>query len=334
MFPLSIRTRSLLMISACAVTALGGCSWYGFGDTKKDEMTQELSEHARRSEEAGDLVEATDSLAKIAKIDQADVAARLELARLHRERGQIDEAIKSLREVVSLTPDDTRAWFELGELYYEKGNYHHAEASLDASLQLDPRNIKALMIKAEIEEQRRFESQALEYYYRVLAIEENYPPALLGIARIHMRNEEPVRASILLRSVCYCRGAAPAQIAEARWLLGIAYGQEHRWEESVESLKIATEIMDPPGAEDLYYLAYAQYQAGNDLEATKTINLLLQQYPAHRPTLALAQAVKQRQTELTGEYRQVSATVSMTPPPPKGWENLRGEVRLSDRSGS
>lgn len=319
------------MISACAVTALGGCSWYGFGDTKKDEMTQELTEHARRSEEAGDLVEATDSLSRVAEIDQADVAARLELARLHRDAGRTDEAIKSLREVVSITPDDTRAWLELGELYYLKESFNYAEASLDATLQLDPRNLKALMIKAEIEERRRFESRALEYYHRVLAIEENYPPAMLRIARIHMRNQEPVRASVLLRSVCYCRGASPAEIAEARWLLGISYGQEHRWEDAAESLKIATDIMEHPGPEDLYYLAYAQYQSGNDLETNKTINQLLQQHPEHRSTLLLAQAVSQRHTELTGPYRQVSATAVSAPPAPKGWENLQGKVRLSDR---
>lgn len=319
------------MISACAVTALGGCSWYGFGDTKKDEMTQELTEHARRSEEAGDLVQATDSLSKITEIDQADVAARLELARLHRDAGRTEEAIKSLREVVSLTPDDSRAWLELGELYYQKENYNHAEASLDTTLQLDPSNVQALMIKAEIEERRRFESRALEYYHRVLAIEENHPRAMLRIARIHMRNNEPVRASVLLRSASYCRGATPAEIAEARWLLGIAYGQEHRWEDAAESLRIATDIMEHPGPEDLYYLAYAQYQTGNDLEASKTINRLLQQHSQHRPTLRLAQAVHQRQSSLTGEFRQVSATANLPPPPPKGWENLKGTIHLSDR---
>jgi tetratricopeptide (TPR) repeat protein len=319
------------MISACAVTALGGCSWYGFGDTKKDEMTQELSERARRSEEAGDLNKATDSLSRVAQIDTADVAARIELARLHREAGRVDEAIGSLREVVTLTPDDSRAWLELGQLYYQKENYASADASLEAALQLDPQLISALMIRGEIEDRRQQETRALEYYHRVLSLEEIHPPALLKIARIQMRHNESIRASVLLRSVCYCRGATPGQIAEARWLLGLSYGQQQRWDDAIESLQIAVEIMEQPGADDLYYLAYAQYQSQDSIETTKTLDRLFALQSNHGPARSLKRAVDWQEKQLLGEIQQTSAVRAIPPPPPLGWAQIEGNARVANQ---
>jgi tetratricopeptide (TPR) repeat protein len=330
-FPIQIRLQSIQILFACAVTALGGCSWYGFGDTKKDEMTQELTERARRSEEAGDLSQATDSLSRVAQIDTADVAARIELARLHREAGRIDEAILSLREVVALTPDDSRAWLELGQLYYQKENDVTANACLDAALQLDPHLITALMIRGEIEERRQQETRALEFYHRVLSLEENYPPALLKIARIQMRHNESVRASVLLRSVCYCRGATPGQIAEARWLLGLSYGQQLRWDDAIESMSIAIEIMEQPGADDLYYLAYAQYQSEQHLEVEQTLDRLLALQPNHGPARSLKQAAVREEKRLLGEIQQASGIEPIPPPPPLGWTRIQGKARVADR---
>lgn len=320
-----------LAISACAVMTLGGCSWYGFGDTKKDEMTQQLAENARRSEEAGDLTEATEALARAAQLDQADVAARLELARLHRAAGRTDKAIVNLREVVSLTPDDTWAWLELGELYAAKEDIVAANSCFTEALRQDPRSISALMRKAEMEELQQFDSRALEYYHRVLVIDERHPDAMIRIARIYLRNEEPIRASVLLRSTCYCRGATPAQIAEARWLLGLSYGQLQRWRDAEESLEIAAQIMEQPGPDDLYYLAYAQYQQQKAVTAHETLTRILTQRPDHEGALAMKQSLEFPQDDIPSHVQLAGYRQRIHPPPPQGWEKVEATVRIQDR---
>lgn len=320
-----------LTISACAVTALGGCSWYGFGDTKKDEMTQQLAENARRSEEAGDLSEAADSLQRAARLDQADVAARLELARLHREAGRIDKAILNMREVISLTPDDSWAWLELGELYAEKEDIVAANSCFSEALRQDPRSIPALMRKAEMEELQQFDTRALEYYHRVLAIDEHNPDAMIRISRIHLRNEEPIRASVLLRSTCYCRGATPAQIAEARWLLGLSYGQLNRWQDAEDSLQIAVQIMEHPGPDDLYYVAYAQYQSKDGPQAQQTVERILKLDADHAAALAMKQSLEYQSADASGDVQLAGYRQRSYPPPPLGWEKLQATVRIQGR---
>jgi tetratricopeptide (TPR) repeat protein len=270
-------------------------------------------------------------LSRAAQIDHADVAARLELARLYREAGRTDEAIASLREVVSLTPDDSWAWLELGELYVEQEDIVAANSCFTEALRQDPRSIQALMRKAEMEELQQFDSRALEYYHRVLAIEENHPEAMIRIARIHMRNEEPMRASVLLRSTCHCRGATPAQIAEARWLLGLSYGQLNRWQDAEESLQIAVEVMQHPGANDLYYLAYAQYQQHEAGKAQETIARILKLRPDHDPALVMKQALEYERDDLQKDVQLAGYRQRTIPPPPRGWENVEGTARIKDR---
>lgn len=331
MFRIPIRKLISLTVSACAVISLGGCSWFGFGDTKKDEMTQRLAENARRSEEAGDLRQAANALSRAAAIDHADVAARLELARLHRGAGRTDEAIASLREVVSLTPDDSWAWLELGELYAEKQDIVTANSCFTEALRQDPRSVSALMRKAEMEELQQFDSRALEYYHRVLAIEEHHPDAMIRIARIHLRKNEPMRASVLLRSACYCRGTTPAQVAEARWLLGLSYGQLNRWQDAEESLAIALEVMEHPGPDDLYYLAYAQFQQHEAATTRETVDRVLKLRPDHEAALVMKQALECRPEDLQVDVRLAGYRHQRMPPPPVGWENVEGAVRIKDR---
>lgn len=331
MFRISIHKATTLTIAACAVMTLAGCSWYGFGDTKKDEMAQQLTENARRSEEAGDLKEAANALTRAARLNHADVASRLELARLYRNAGRTDDAIASLREVVALTPDDSWAWLELGELYVVKRNIVAANSCFTEALRQDPRSIHALMRKAEMEELQQFDSRALEYYHRVLAIDQNNPEAMIRIARIHLRNDEPMRASVLLRSTCYCRGATPAQIAEGRWLLGVSYGQLNRWPDAEESLQIALQVMEHPGPDNLYYLAYAQYRQHEETKARETVDRILKLRPDHGATLAMKQALDYQPDDLTEDVQLAGYRQRKAPPPPAGWEHVPGSVQMKDR---
>lgn len=286
-------------IATWCATGICGCAWLPFGDAYRDRVSQQLNEEARLSEEQGNLLQATNRLREATKVDPADVASRLNLARLHREAGRTSEAIAALREVVALTPDDAKAWAELGELEFQSGNQVAANESLEQALRFNPHMTSALLLKGELEELRQYDNQALELYHRVLALEPQHAGAMLRIARIHMRSDEPMRSTLLLRRICQCRGATQDEIAEARWLLGLAYGQQQRWEDAAESLQITMELTPGAGANELYYLAYAQYQSGYHFEASQVAQQILRIDPQFAPAEALLQS---------------AATISAKPP--------------------
>lgn len=300
---------------------IAGCSWLPFGDAHRNQVSQELNEQARVSEEKGNLRQATESLTRAASVDRSDVASRVNLARLHREAGRTDQAIATLREIVELTPDDARTWYELGELEYSRGNNLAANECLELALRYNPRMIPALMLKGELEEKRLFDKQALEFYHRVLALDPGQVRAMFKIARIQLRQDEPIRAALLLRTICQCRGASEAEIAEARWLLGLAYGQQLRWEDATNSLQIALELFDQPLPGELYYLAYAQYRSGQRYDAAQTGRRILQDAPDHAPARQLLAAATEDDASIQRvAYPGNSPPAARVPIAPPGWE--------------
>lgn len=309
---------------------LSGCAWYGYGDTKKESLAQKLTEQAHRSEAQGDLTGATESLQKAAQIDPSDVAARWELARLQRAAGNNPAAIETLKKVVELTPDDSAAWLELGELQFESGEYVWASRSFEAALQHDPLLIPALLKQAELEQLRGYDEQALELYHRILSIDKNHVPAMLQVARIQMLRDQSVRATLILRTVCFCRGASSDQIGEARNLLGIAYGQQERWEDAVESLSIAARIEHEPSTEQLYYLAYAQYRANLPIDAMQTAETILKHSPEYLPASLLHNHLAGELDAPRSHVYPVAFRGHRLPPAPPGWPEPPGSVTLKN----
>lgn len=324
----SVHFCSKIAFALWCATTVSGCAWYGYGDTKKESLAQQLTERAHRSEARGNLAEATESLQKAAQVDPTDAAARWELARLQRTAGDTQAAIETLRKVVELTPDDSAAWLELGELLFEQGEYVSASRSFETALQYDPLLIPAMLRQAELEELRGYDEQALELYHRILSIDENHVLSMLRIARIQMLRNQSVRATLILRSACFCRGATSEQIGEARKLLGIAYGQQERWEDAVESLSIAARIEREPSTEQLYYLAYAQYRAELPFEAMKTADIILKQDTEFLPASLLHDHLAAELDSSRTKVYTVSSRGRRLPPAPPGWPEPPGSVTL------
>jgi tetratricopeptide (TPR) repeat protein len=327
---LSIPFCSKFAFALWCAASFSGCAWYGYGDTKKETLAQKLTEQAHRSEARGDLTEATESLHKATQVDPSDVAARWELAHLQRSAGNTPEAIETLRKVVELTPEDSAAWVELGELQFESGDYVWASRSFETALKNDPLLISAMLKQAELEELRGYDEQALELYHRILSIDENHVPAMLNVARIQMRRDQSVRATLLLRSVCFSRTATSDQIAKARTLLGMAYGQQERWEDAVESLKIAAKIERQLTSEQLYYLAYAQYRAEMPFEAKQTTDMILKQDPRYQPAALLQNHLTAEVEPARSQVYPVAFRGQRPPPAPPGWPEPSGKVTLNN----
>jgi hypothetical protein len=153
---------------------------------------------------------------------------------------------------------------------------------------------------------------------------------MLQIARIQLLRDQSVRATLILRSVCVCRGASSGQIGQARNLLGIAYGQQERWGDAVESLKIATKIERRTSSEQLYYLAYAQYRAELPLEAMQTAESILKQDSDYLPASLLHNQLSAELETPRSQVYPVAFRGHRPPPVPPGWPEPSGSVTLKN----
>jgi tetratricopeptide (TPR) repeat protein len=148
-----------------------------------------------------------------------------------------------------------------------------------------------------------------------LAADPENVEAQLKIAAIHLRLSEPDRAAPLLRSVCQSSRATSEQLSQARWSLGIACGQQRRWDEAADAIAAALEHRTNVTADEWYRLAYAQYSAGETETAARDVGRALKLQPDHPDALTLASILNVEPQPPVAPASHVSQTAAR----PSGW---------------
>ena len=210
-----------------------------------------------------------------------------ELARLLLCQQQFHAAVEHLEQAVEHNPDDVEANVELAKLYIEHQLPQAAVERLDSALQNDPKHTTALLLRAKLAEHLHDPQTAIETYHRLLCCDPNHVEARVRIARLQLEENQPNLAAPLLRSVCQCSRANCNEIADARWSLGVAYGQERRWPDAVEALSCAAEYREPMSADDWYRLAYARTQLEDWKGARQDLGRALHLNPRHENAQAM-----------------------------------------------
>ena len=225
--------------------------------------------------------------------------------------------IEPLRRALLAQPDDPRHFVSLARLLAELGELGQAEDSLDAALRLDPADVEALLLKARLAEHQQQHHTAAELYHRVLACDPRNVPARLRLASLHLEAGVPERAGPLLRAVCQNSTAAPHEVAEARWQLGIAYGLEERWADAAVELAAALRLKPQPTGDELYRFAYARHRGGDAIGAAQVARLALKQDPQHAGAQALASIPPAESGATIGPPAVQFARAGSSPP--AGW---------------
>ncbi len=201
-------------------------------------------------------------------------------------------------------------------------------------MNLDPTNIRALLLKGELEELAGLNPAAIETYHRVLQVDPYSVVSRLKLAALQIKQGESNRATPILRPICHNTAATIDQRAEAQWLLGVAYGAEHRWSDSVASLELALKNRTTTSADDWYRMAYACLQANEMEKVYQAVTQSLALNPVHTESNRLSSYLTQQSNQVNIQQASMYTPLQRpgfigqeSPPiplstlrPPQGWE--------------
>ncbi len=279
---------------------------------------RQLAEEARAAEERGERHLAEALLRESLEVDPENAAAHRQLANLLLANGHQHLAAEHLQAAVEEDPNEPQCHIELAGLLMEQGRLQEAGPALASALELDPQCAEALLLQGKLQLQQGQRGKALETLHRVLACDPDNIEARLQIAGIQLDDARPRQAAPLLRSVAAAEEASDDQRAQACWQLGIAYGAEERWVESVGTLTDGLAARTVPAADDWYRLAYARYRSGDASGALDDLGTVLQIDPAHQDARAMMSVLRAPVAANSGITR-----VNFSPqdiPVPSGWK--------------
>ena len=312
----------------------------------RDSESQALVEQVRVATESGRQEHAAELLKQAVASNPNNAAVRHQLSEFLVANGYSEEAIQQLEKTTVLAPDDPRPYIDLSYLLYEKKQYTDALKNLELGLNLDPTNIRALLLKGELEELAGLNSSAVETYHRVLQVEPYNIVSRLKLAALQIKQGESNRATPILRPICHNTAATIDQRAEAQWLLGVAYGSQKRWSDSVASLEQAMKNRSEVSAEDWYRVAYACLQANQMEKVYPAVTQALTLNPLHSETNRLSSYLTQQTNSVNIQQASMYTPLQRpgiigqeTPPvpvdalqPPRGWER-RARLSIPAASG-
>lgn len=311
-----------------------GCSSWKQKMAMRDSESQELVEQVRVATESGRQEQAAELLKRAVANNPNNAAVRQQLSEFLIANGYSEEAIQQLQRTTVLDPDDPRPYIDLSYLLYEKKQYTDALKNLELGLNLDPTNIRALILKGELEELAGLNGTAIETYHRVLQVDPYNIVSRLKLASLEIKMGEHNRATPILRPICHNNSATIDQRAEAQWLLGIAYGADRRWSDSVASLEQSLKNRKDVTADDWYRVAYACLQDGQMEKVYPAVTQALTLNPMHTETNRLSHFLTQQNQptqiqqasmytplQQPGFIRQAPQPIPIqTLTPPQGWE--------------
>ncbi|MCA9115687.1 MAG: tetratricopeptide repeat protein [Planctomycetaceae bacterium] len=309
------------MISAALTFASGltGCAWVDAFVQREPVESRQLAAMAAEAERTRPGAAEELLLLRGLRENPRDQDLRLQLADLLLEQDRAGEAVEQLEQVIATSSNDADARVRLARACRLTGQQTDARRHVDAALSIDPSHPQALLLQGEFAAESGRISDALEAYHHVLAVDSSNVTARLRIASLLLRSERCDQAAPLLRSVCASDCVTGEESAQARWLLGLAYGHEQRWTDAVHVLSSAIiERGETATADDWYRVAYARYRAGDREQSWDAVRQALDLQPDHINSLALAEMLRRESLQLETTIVQTGHTSSQLPRPP-GW---------------
>ncbi len=291
---MSLRSIGLgaALVPLCVVAFSAGCSQMRNALNRPARESERLQAESQKAHASGDVVEAARLLAEAAALTPDNADLHKKLAHLLLEQGSKEQAAEQFALAAKLLPDDAHGRIALARVCLDLGDIRRAEEAADAALAVDPTLIEALEFRARLSEEQWLDDEAIEYCYRILAIEPSHVAVRLQIARIHLRAAHPERATPVLRSICSARDVSPEHKARAQQLLGVAYGQQQRWADASSALTAAMNGRENPPAEEWYRLAYARFRDGDRAGCSGAVAKALAAQPDHGAALALSEVLR------------------------------------------
>lgn len=247
-----------------------GCQWLPRYQGRDTDRCRQQIEESFAAQQAGDLDQARKHLQNAADIHPGNSESWWNLAELSIQQDDYASAADELKHYITLQPNDPQGYLRLAQLYYLQNQYTQATEVLDETLRRSPRNFEAVLLSARLARKQSNHQQAIANYYHALQIDPKHVDTTLELAELLIARQESARASSLLRELAR-KNLQEADQARTHLNLGIAYGQEQRWDNAVTHLEIARTITPDPSSRDLYRLAYAHWKARGNQQALKLL---------------------------------------------------------------
>jgi predicted CXXCH cytochrome family protein len=106
-------------------------------------------------------------------------------------RRKWEDAEAAFRTAAEMDPQLTQAWLVLSQIREARGDAPGTEAALTSAIAASPRNIELLLARAGFEARRQRTDDALGWYRRALALDENRADAWLGMGIAALYGQKP-----------------------------------------------------------------------------------------------------------------------------------------------
>ena len=104
-------------------------------------------------------------------------------------------------KAAQLVPEYWKIYLQTGYIYGRLNKESQALEQFRIGLQKNPRELNTYILIGDIYFNRNQFRTAKKYYEATITLQNTFPNGLLGLAKIHFKNEEYVKAIVLLKSI-------------------------------------------------------------------------------------------------------------------------------------
>lgn len=253
-------------------------------------ISRQLTQQGLSALDRNDWRRAEPLLAQAVEAFPQDTEARRHYATALWQSGQRGEALAQMAEALKLAPDDPGLLSRAAEMRLAVGEPAAAGDLVDRALDVDPRNPALWRLRGRLRLQGGALRESLADFQRALSYQADDREALLDVAEIYRRLNQPARALASLQCLCdgYPPGEEPPQVL---YLMGLAYGALGRTDEAIDSL-LAARDRGPSSPDVLFRLAEVQWSAGRLTDAEQNVSRALALSPSHAASRALLKRMR------------------------------------------
>jgi tetratricopeptide (TPR) repeat protein len=105
------------------------------------------------------------------------------------------------RKAAQLVPEYSNIYLQTGYIYGRLNRESEALEQFRSGLKKNPRELNTYILIGDIYFNRNQLRTAKKYYETTITLQHSFPNGLLGLAKIHFKNEEYIKAIVLLKSI-------------------------------------------------------------------------------------------------------------------------------------
>jgi tetratricopeptide (TPR) repeat protein len=114
---------------------------------------------------------------------------------------RLSTALMHLTKAAQLAPEYSKIYLQTGYIYGRMNKESAALEQFRIALRKNPKELNTYILIGDIYFFRNQLSAAKKYYETTLTLQHSFPNGILGLAKIHFKNEEYLKAIVLLKSI-------------------------------------------------------------------------------------------------------------------------------------